>query len=373
GGGGGPRGGPGVRGRAPPRYADPVPAVRQHRGPPADDDHPRRRRPPHALDVREQLGAGELLPLPGRRPSARLDGGPEGGAVGDRARGRLAEHAVRHRRGLRGAPEHPGGAPGGGHGGRRVAGPDARPRDLPLPPPPGALRPHHPVDGRLPRLRPGVRHDGRRPGRHDPDHHLLQLRDGLPAAQDGARLRPRRHHAPPPVAGHRALDLSPLPPGEGGMVSRRARDPRRILGRACVYVALLVVVAVSLFPIYFALTTSLKPTREAFTSPPTWLFTPTLEHHRFIWLETPLPRYLVNTLIITTGTVLLSIPLGCMAAYYLARYRSRPIQVLLFTLLAVRAFPRILLLVPFFLLARAAELYDTHLVIILIIVAFNQP
>ena len=62
-----------------------------------------------------------------------------------------------------------------------------------------------------------------------------------------------------------------------------------------------------------------------------------------------------------------------MAAYYLAGYRGRPIQVLLFTLLAVRAFPRILLLVPFFLLARAAELYDTHILIILIIVAFNKP
>src|SRR5262249_61453720 len=59
--------------------------------------------------------------------------------------------------------------------------------------------------------------------------------------------------------------------------------------------------------------------------------------------------------------------------YYLARYRSRPIQVLLFSLLAVRAFPRILLLVPFFLVARATQLNDTHILIILIIVAFNQP
>src|SRR5262249_3131304 len=105
---------------------------------------------------------------------------------------------------------------------------------------------------------------------------------------------------------------------------------RAVLARALLYVALLRVVAVSLFPIYFALTTSLKQTRDAFTTPPTWIFTPTLEHHRFIWLETPFPRYLLNTLVITTGTVLLSIPLGCMAAYYLARYRSRPIQVLLF-------------------------------------------
>ena len=52
---------------------------------------------------------------------------------------------------------------------------------------------------------------------------------------------------------------------------------------------------------------------------------------------------------------------------------ARALSILLFTLLAVRAFPRILLLVPFFLLARAAELYDTHILIILIIVAFNQP
>ena len=148
---------------------------------------------------------------------------------------------------------------------------------------------------------------------------------------------------------------------------------RAVLARAFVYAALLGVVAVSLFPIYFALTTSLKQTRDAFTTFPTWIFTPTLEHHRFIWLETPFPRYLLNTLVITIGTVLLSIPLGCMAAYYLARYRSRPIQVLLFSLLAMRAFPRILLLVPFFLVARAAQLYDTHILIILIIVAFNQP
>ena len=71
------------------------------------------------------------------------------------------------------------------------------------------------------------------------------------------------------------------------MVSRRASAPSVVLGRVLVYLALLIVVAVSLFPIYFALTTSLKQTRDAFTTPPTWIFTPTLEHHRFIWLETP--------------------------------------------------------------------------------------
>ncbi len=146
-----------------------------------------------------------------------------------------------------------------------------------------------------------------------------------------------------------------------------------IMARGLLYLALLLVIAVSLFPIYFAVTTSLKQTKDAFSMPPTWLFTPTLEHHYYIWTETPFFRYFINTMIITTGTVLLSIPLGCMAAYYLARYRSLPIQILLFTLLAVRMFPRVLLIIPFFLLARETGLYDTHIIIILIIVAFNQP
>lgn len=146
-----------------------------------------------------------------------------------------------------------------------------------------------------------------------------------------------------------------------------------IMTRGLLYLALLLVIAVSLFPIYFAVTTSLKQTKDAFSMPPTWIFTPTLEHHYYIWTETPFFRYFINTMIITTGTVLLSIPLGCMAAYYLARYRSLPIQILLFTLLAVRMFPRVLLIIPFFLLARETGLYDTHIIIILIIVAFNQP
>lgn len=146
-----------------------------------------------------------------------------------------------------------------------------------------------------------------------------------------------------------------------------------VMARGLLYLALLLVIAVSLFPIYFAVTTSLKQTKDAFSMPPTWIFTPTLEHHYYIWTETPFFRYFINTMIITTGTVLLSIPLGCMAAYYLARYRSLPIQILLFTLLAVRMFPRVLLIIPFFLLARETGLYDTHIIIILIIVAFNQP
>src|SRR5262249_26825511 len=281
--------------------------LREHRGPPPDDDHPGGRRPPHALDVREQLGARELLPLAGGRAGAGVDGRSLLGAVVDRAGRRVAEHAVRGPGGVRRPPEHPRGAAGGGHGGRRVAVPDPRPRHLPVPPAAGPVRPHHPVDGRVPHLRPGVRDDGGRPRHDDPDHHLLQLRDGLPDAPDGPRLGPRRRHAPDPLGGHRVLDLPPLPAGEGRVVSRRRRPALpAALGRALVYLALLAVVLVSLFPIYFALTTSLKSTRDAFTTPPTWIFRPTLEHHRFIWLETPFPRYLVNTLVITTGTVILS-------------------------------------------------------------------
>ena len=50
------------------------------------------------------------------------------------------------------------------------------------------------------------------------------------------------------------------------MVNRRAGALRVVLARAFLYGALLGVVAVSLFPIYFAFTTSLKQTRDGWTA-----------------------------------------------------------------------------------------------------------
>lgn len=130
---------------------------------------------------------------------------------------------------------------------------------------------------------------------------------------------------------------------------------------------------VTLIPVIWAGLTSLKQPIDAFTIPPTVVFTPTLEFHRQVWTERGFWRFLINSLVITGLVVCISVPIGTLAAYALSRVRSRMSRILLFGLLMVRMFPYMLLAVPFFMIAQATRLHDTYVVIVLAIVAMNQP
>lgn len=155
-------------------------------------------------------------------------------------------------------------------------------------------------------------------------------------------------------------------------MSRRIEThPRRtslLLG-----MALAIFTAVNLLPIVHAVLTSLKYPVDAFAVPTKWIFTPTLAYHRAIWLEKDFVWYFANSAVIALGTVAISVPVGTMAAYALSRIRTRRSQALLFGLLAIRMFPRMLLVIPFFVMAKVLGLFDTRTIVVLAMVAFNQP
>jgi multiple sugar transport system permease protein len=137
--------------------------------------------------------------------------------------------------------------------------------------------------------------------------------------------------------------------------------------------ALAIFTAVNLLPIIHAVLTSLKHPVDAFAVPTKWIFEPTLAYHRAIWLEKDFGWYLANSAIIALGTVAISVPVGTLAAYALSRIRTRRSQALLFGLLAIRMFPRMLLVIPFFVMAKVLGLFDTRTIVVLAMVAFNQP
>jgi multiple sugar transport system permease protein len=142
---------------------------------------------------------------------------------------------------------------------------------------------------------------------------------------------------------------------------------------------LLLLASLSLFtaalltPIVWAFLTSIKLPVDAFTVPPTFYFTPTFTFHQQIWVEKEFWRFLINSIVISAGTVAISISVGTMAAFGFARLRSKASRGVLFGLLAMRMFPHILLAIPFFVLANALGLTNTYLGMILALVAINQP
>ncbi|WBU52034.1 carbohydrate ABC transporter permease [Paracoccus sp. SCSIO 75233] len=130
---------------------------------------------------------------------------------------------------------------------------------------------------------------------------------------------------------------------------------------------------VNLTPVAWGFLTSIRQPVDAFAVPPKLIFKPTFEFHKEVWIDRGFWKYLVNTAIISVCAVTLSVSIGSMSAYALSRLRGGYARTILYAMLGMRMFPHILLAIPFFVIAQLVGLIDTYLVMILAVVALNQP
>jgi ABC-type glycerol-3-phosphate transport system permease component len=84
-------------------------------------------------------------------------------------------------------------------------------------------------------------------------------------------------------------------------------------------------------------------------------------------------NFFINTLIVTVGTVTVSITIGALAGYGLARYAGYVGVVILIVALGFRALPRLAFILPYYWIGSATNLLDTRFLVILTLVAVNQP
>lgn len=147
----------------------------------------------------------------------------------------------------------------------------------------------------------------------------------------------------------------------------RARQQVLLFAMLCSFTA------VNLVPIIWAFLTSLKLPVDAFSVPPKFIFPPTPQFHYEVWFERGFLGFLTNSAVIAISVVCISVPIGTMAAYALSRIRTGRTRTLLFGLLGIRMFPHLLLAIPFFVVGSFLELIDTYLIMILAMVAVNQP
>ncbi len=97
-----------------------------------------------------------------------------------------------------------------------------------------------------------------------------------------------------------------------------------------------------------------------------------------LWLPTVVQfaefyDYFQNSVIVTVGTVVISISIGCLAGYGLARYSGLSGVIILFAALAFRALPRMAFILPYYYFSQISGLYDTYPLLIITFVAINQP
>jgi raffinose/stachyose/melibiose transport system permease protein len=158
--------------------------------------------------------------------------------------------------------------------------------------------------------------------------------------------------------------------GGGGVPLGRKLMRMNWIGGTAGWVWLLIV----MIPLYWIVVTSFKDQSEYFIhnpfAPPT---NPTLANYRLV-IESDFPRYFVNSVIITAGTVIPAAAISFMAAYAIVRGAGgRFLAVTNGMFLMGLAIPLQATIIPVYLLIIKMHLYDSLLALILPSVAFAIP
>jgi multiple sugar transport system permease protein len=140
------------------------------------------------------------------------------------------------------------------------------------------------------------------------------------------------------------------------------------------YGLLILAIIIVFLPLAWMLTVSVRPNLEVMKMPPSWIpevFT--LEGYAKIFSN---PRYLLvflNTTVVSLIVTAISLFLGAMAAYALARFKFIGQRTVLMFLITTQMFPLVLLCIPYFRIFITLGLYDTRTSLVIVYLTFTLP
>jgi multiple sugar transport system permease protein len=144
----------------------------------------------------------------------------------------------------------------------------------------------------------------------------------------------------------------------------------RLMKRAFFYGALVLVLAVFVFPFFWMAFNSFKTHEKILEYPPAFLFTPTWDNFKNVLWQTPVLKFTWNSIVIAFGSLAVGMALGLPAAYGIARYGHRTLAL---GILVCRMIPGISFLVPWFIVFRALGLLDTYTGLIIAHLVITVP
>jgi multiple sugar transport system permease protein len=150
---------------------------------------------------------------------------------------------------------------------------------------------------------------------------------------------------------------------------------RRQISTFVLYLFITLVLIVIAFPVYWLITTSVKPGVESATFPPVYVPTRITWENYTAVLQGENAKFLANSAIIALSSTFLTTIMGAMAAYALAKtYLSFQLRRgLMLWILVTRIFPPITTIIPYYVIIKNLGLSDTHIAVIVTYVAYGLP
>lgn len=164
--------------------------------------------------------------------------------------------------------------------------------------------------------------------------------------------------------------------------ARRARNPWQRPARVALHAFLVVTALVWLFPLLWAVFTSLRPIGDTITHGyVSWPTTLNFGNYTTVWEQADMLHYFFNTLVIVIPGVLLTLLLASMVAFCLTQFNWRFNVIVLMIFTAGNLLPPQVIIVPLFwiylnvplpdFISDTSALYDQYIGVILIHVVFQ--
>lgn len=145
-----------------------------------------------------------------------------------------------------------------------------------------------------------------------------------------------------------------------------------IIGRVLFWILVIIILIYTIFPFYWAVLASVRPDREIAVVK-YWPDTIYWGNIRYVFENGDFLRALLNSTIVSLGTVLVALTIGSFAAYAMGRMKFRGRTVILYLILAMTMFPAIAILGSLYQMINAANLYNTIPALIITYLTFTLP
>jgi multiple sugar transport system permease protein len=137
--------------------------------------------------------------------------------------------------------------------------------------------------------------------------------------------------------------------------------------------ALIAAVAIFLAPPLWMVLSSFKTESQIFAMPPVWFFHPTFEHYVKVFASMGMSQALWNSVFTSVIATAIAVVLGTPAGYGIARFRFRGRRDVWFWFISNFLAIPVILVIPYFFLARMLHLIDNDWALILIYQTFCMP
>lgn len=148
----------------------------------------------------------------------------------------------------------------------------------------------------------------------------------------------------------------------------------RVLKALLFYAMVVLFLVFILLPFVWQFLTSIKPLTEISAIPAKWIPSEiNVQFYINVFKKHPFARYLLNSLIVASVTTVLSILIGALASYALARLRFKGKKAILMAILTISMFPTISTVSPLFLILKNMDLLNTYAGLVIPYITFALP